>query len=280
MRKILFLLIFLILAGTAFRGQEQSPDQTTETRSTSASKSSGPPPLDTVSTLTDLSKRVFAVKDFNGFGLGATALGDQKEFTFKIRVASELPIYAIHVVASVADSQGHIDVYRRAATGTPLQVFKLDPKAFCASSVPFFFNVADINFDGYADIGVLVDGGALWGAYQYWVYDKHTGTFAHAPVTDDFKAVSFGYRLTFDTIKKQVVATGAIGAVGGYRNTYQFRNGRLLPLIETEKMNVVVDDTNANTDHPTIRCSIKTKNHSGSKITTTTEILNKSCEEF
>jgi hypothetical protein len=277
-KKILCLLVFLILDGAAFRGKEQPPAQSSETPATSSPKSGVLPPLDTVSTLTDLSKRVLAVKDFKGWGLGATALRDQKEFTFKIQIASGLPIYKIYV-ASASDSQGHIDVYRGEVTGTPLQIIKLDPKAFCAKSVLFFFNVADINFDGYADIGVLVDGGALWGAYQYWVYDKQTGTFAPAPVTEDFRAISFGYKLTFDTLKRQVIATGAIGAVGGYRNTYQFKNGRILPLVEIEEMNVVVHDNNANTDHPTIHCSITTKHHHGSTIGTTTQILNKACVE-
>ncbi len=278
MRKLLFSLIFSIFTGAALRGNEQPLAQHPETPAASSPESSLVLPLDTASTLTDLSNRVFTVKDFKGFGLMASALRDQKEFTFKIRVAPGLPIYAIHVV-SASDSPGHIDVYRGEATGTPLQVFKLDLNTFMGGN-PSVFNVADINFDGYADIGVVVDGGALWSAYQYWVYDKQTGTFKQTPVTKDFKAISFGYRLTFDTIKKQVIATGPIGAVGGYRNTYQFKNGRLLPLIEIEQMNRVVDDKNYNTNHPTIYCSIKTKRHTGNTTKTTTQILNKACPGF
>jgi hypothetical protein len=278
MRKILFLLILSILAGASLRGNEQPLAQHTLTPASSSPESSVLPPIDTTSTLADLSHRVFTVKDFKGFGLMASALRDQKEFTFRIRVASGLPIYAIHVVSG-ADSPGHVDVYRGEATGTPLQVFELAINTFLGGN-PSVFNVADINFDGYADIGVVVDGGALWVAYQYWVYDKGTGTFKQAPVTNDFRAISFGHRLTFDTIKKQVIATGPIGAVGGYRNTYQFQNGRLLPLIEIEQMNKVVDDKNANTNHPTIHCSIKTKHHIGTTNKTTTQILNKACPEF
>jgi hypothetical protein len=277
MRKLLFLLIFSILAGASL-GNKQPPNQHTETPAASSPESSVLPPLDTASTLADLKNRVFTVKDFKGFGLMASALRDQKEFTFKIRVASGLPIYAIHVV-SVSDSPGHIDVYRVEAMGTPLQVIKLGLKTFLGGN-PFGFNVADINFDGYADIGVVVDGGALWSAYQYWIYDKQTGTFKQTPVTEDFKAISFGYRLTFDTLTKQVIATGPIGAVGGYRNTYQFKNGRLLPLIESEEMNVVVDDKNARANHPTMHCSIKTKRHTGNTTKTTTQILNKACPGF
>jgi hypothetical protein len=278
MRRVPFPLIFFILAGAALRGNEQPPAQHTGTPAASSPESSLLPPIDTTSTLADLSNRVFTVKDFKGFGLMASALRDQKEFTFRIRIASGLPIYAIHVVLA-SDSPGHIDVYRGEATGIPLQVFKLDLNTFLGGN-PSVFNVADINFDGYADIGVVVDGGALWVAYQYWVYDKQTGTFKQTPVTKDFKAISFGHRLTFDTINKRVIATGPIGAVGGYRNTYQFKNGRLLPLIEIEEMNGVVDDKNANTDHPTIHCSIKTKHHIGNTNKTTTQILNKACPGF
>lgn len=277
MKKLLFPLIFSILAGAAL-GNEQPPAQNTETPAASSPESSVLSPLDTTSTLTDLRKRVFTVKDFKGFGLMASALGNQKEFTFKIRVAPGLPIYAIHVV-SASDPPGHIDVYRGKAMGAPLQVFKLGPDTFLGGN-PSVFNVADINFDGYADIGIVVDGGALWSAYQYWVYDKQTGTFKQTPVTEDFKAISFGYRLAFDTKTKQVIATGPIGAVGGYRNTYQFKNGRLLPLIEIEQLNRVVDDKKARANHPTIHCSIKTKRHTGNTTKTTTQILNKACPGF
>jgi len=272
------MLILSILTGASLRGNEQPPAQHTRTPASSSPESSVLPPIDTTSTLADLGNRVFTVKDFKGFGLMASALCDQNKFTFKIRVASGLPIYAIRVV-SASDSPGHVDVYRGEAMGTPLQVVKLDRNIFLGGN-PSVFNVADINFDGYADIGVVVDGGALWVAYQYWVYDKQTGTFKQTPVTKDFKAISFGHRLTFDTIKKQVIATGPIGAVGGYRNTYQFRDGRLLPLIEIEEMNKVVDDNNANTNHPTIHCSIKTKRHIGNTNKTSTQILNKACPGF
>jgi hypothetical protein len=50
-----------------------------------------------------------------------------------------------------------------------------------------FFEVKDVNFDGYLDLAVLRDGGATWGNQVWWVFSPVSGRF----VSNDFtKALS------------------------------------------------------------------------------------------
>ena len=126
------------------------------------------PVANTTGSLSDLRERVFTEADFNGFGLAAPALSNPQEFTFKVRINPKLPVYSFLVVPFTSGMQGHIDVFRGQNTAKPQQVIRLDPDMWLRDRVPTFFNVADINFDGYADIGVVVEGGAQWGSYEYW----------------------------------------------------------------------------------------------------------------
>ena len=50
-----------------------------------------------------------------------------------------------------------------------------------------FFEVKDINFDGYLDVSVVRDGGATWASQTWWVFSPEVGRF----VSNDFtKALS------------------------------------------------------------------------------------------
>lgn len=218
--------------------------------------------------------KILTEKDFNGMGL-ASREQNQKEDYFKVQINPKLPVYTFHVASFTTTSGGYIEVFKGNET-KPIQKIILNPNMWLSDEVPAFFNVQDINFDGISDIGVVVEGGALWGSYQYWVFDNKTGKFIAAPVTDDFRKITFN-SITFDTNKKQVIASGLIGAVGGYRDIYQFQNGRLKPLEESEHENVVVQDDKTNTQNPTIHCSTTIKNYNGDKVSTTTQELDHEC---
>lgn len=219
-------------------------------------------------------EKILSEKDFNGMGLASGNQNGKEDF-FKVQINPTLPVYAFHVASFTATTRGHIEVFKGQET-KPIQVINLDPNMWLSDEVPAFFNVQDINFDGVSDMGVVVEGGALWGSYQYWIYDNKTGTFITAPITQDFRKITFN-SITFDTNKKQVIASGLIGAVGGYKNIYQFQNGRLKPVEESEHENVVVEDDGVNTQNPTIHCSTIIKKYNGDKVSTTTQVLDREC---
>lgn len=226
----------------------------------------------TTSTVKD--EKILTEKDFNGTGLASRNQNGKEDF-LKVQISPKLPVFTFHVTSFTTTSRGFIEVFKGQET-KPMQVINLDPNMWLSDEIPAFFNVQDINFDGISDIGVVAEGGALWGSYQYWVFDNKTGKFITAPVTQDFRKITFN-SITFDTNKKQVIASGLIGAVRGYKNIYQFQNGRLNPVEESEHENVVVEDNKVNTQNPTIHCSTTIKKYNGNKISTTTQELDHEC---
>jgi hypothetical protein len=195
--------------------------------------------------------------DFSGFGLKHRDMSAAAEATFRVRISSEQPIYTFHVMSFTTSTQGAIEVFRGNASSTPVQTIALDPNMWNSDSVALFFNVRDINFDGYADIGVVVEGGALWGSYQYWVFDPKTGLFTTAPVTDDFRNISFNW-ITFDSSQKQIRTTNLLGAVGWIRSVYQYEDGHLRLLDEVQEENKAPEDWKPKTpdDKPPLTCQV------------------------
>ncbi len=269
--KLLILFSLLTISGCGF----YSKNSTLQT--TSSTSSNMDADLDTTSTLQDLSQRIFTEKDFSSFGLGATALRNQNEFSFKVQINPTVPTSTFRVVSFNAFVPGYIEFFQQNEFRS-IQKFELDPNMINNDNIPLFFNVADINFDGYADIGIPMESGALWIAYQYWIYNPQTQFFVKAPVTKDFGKIHFGLSLTFDKTKKQIIATGVSSASQSYKNTYQYTSGRIVPVEEIEQENTVVKNEKANTDNPDLECKISTKKYVGGKTIVSTHVLNRACD--
>jgi hypothetical protein len=61
----------------------------------------------------------------------------------------------------------------------------------------------DINFDGYPDIGVLVEYGAKWGSESFWVFDPTAGRFIENDLTRQLRELKpNGYE--FDARKYEI----------------------------------------------------------------------------
>ena len=277
MKKIFILGAFLV---TVVCGAGCQP-QTLSRVSDSSHKINLDEGLDTTSSLNDLKQRIFTEKDFTKFGLGATALREQKEFTFQVKINSEIPMYTFHTASFNSSTQGKIEIFRDRELSKPFQTISLDPNLFQSENVPLFFNVLDINFDGFSDVGVVAEGGAQWVSYHYWAFDKKSGKFITTPLTNDFKKISFGNDLIFDYDKKQIAAIGLIGAVGSYKKTYQFRNNRLFLVEEIEQYNKVKEGKLSKTNHPNLQCEIIRKIYNSGKLPQETkETSEYECKNF
>lgn len=172
---------------------------------------------------------------FSGNGLSVER-PNPDETTFKININRDLPIYVFHVVSFTSAESGHVDVFSESDPNKLLQTIPLDLNMFERDKVPVFFNAADINFDGFLDIGVLVDGGAKWGAYQYWTFDQKTGKFIASPVTEDLKKIPFNF-ISFDAEEKQIITDNLEGA--GWRTLYQFKDDHLFHIKDERLENLV-----------------------------------------
>lgn len=208
---------------------------------------------------------ILTSKNFTGVGLKPRD-ADPKDAYFKIEINPLLQPYTFHVTSFTPTSQGKIEISSGYDEAEPPQTITLNPTMRMADEVPTWFNAQDINFDGFLDIGVLVDGGAKWGAYQYWVFDQKTGTFKTSPATEEFLQISFN-DIEFDQTNKRITTSNLIGAIGDTKSVYQFQNGHF-KLMEEKSCE--------NTDSTHSEITLKT--YKGKKATTTKQTLNRECQ--
>jgi hypothetical protein len=174
---------------------------------------------------TTLDEIMLTPQDFNGFGVSdQLPRPKQQEQLFRVQLRPDLPTYFFHLVSKT--SNGRIEVFRGSTSTPPLQILQLDPNRTSIEGTPLFFNVADINFDSYPDIGILAENGALWGAFEYWTYDLKTGTFVSTSAARDIREIKHN-GITLDPQHKIIITDSLIGAVGGIRSIYQYENGRI-----------------------------------------------------
>ncbi len=220
-------------------------------------------------------KHILSEKDFKSTGLMVQDQSE-KQSVFTVSINYALPVYTFHVVSfSNTMSGGYIEVFKE-HDFTPMQIIQLDPNMWLSGQVHLSFTVQDINFDGISDIGVVVDGGALWVSYQYWIFDNESGMFITAPVTEDFRNISF-QNIMFDTHKKQVIAYGLIGAIGRYKHTYQFENGRLLLVEEIMYEQIMVEDGSIYTQNNRIQCHVTLNTYHNNEVLKTIKVLSHEC---
>lgn len=241
-------LIFLLLVSVSLMGsgcQNEIPAKTILTTPSSQSTS------------TTLDQITLTQQDFDGFGVSDRYPRPQRqEQTFRIQLKPDLPLYFFHVLSK--ESNGKIDVFRASTSSAPLQTLFLDPNRIAIEDTPLFLNIADINFDGYPDIGVLAEGGALWGAFEYWTYDLKSGLFIRTPAAQDMREIKHN-GITFDPVHKQIVTNSLIGAIGGIRSIYEYENNRIYLKKEYRQENREIDNKS------TIHCIVQIDTYQNGK---------------
>ncbi len=220
--------------------------------------------------------QVLTAADFDGFSVKDRNLRQSQENTLRIQIHPNEPVYTFHIVST--SSNGYIDVFREPKQETAAQRIQLDPNRWLVEDTPLFFNAADINFDGYLDIGTVVDGGALWGAFEYWAFDPSTKQFVSTPLTKAFREVQFN-GIVFDITRKQIITQSLLGASGNAENVYQVRNGTLFLERGYSQENTLVDRVDQlDITSSTIHCFVTIQHRVHNKIQTTKQTFNRTCE--
>ncbi len=277
MKQILFFgAAFIIFTGAGcvqeksfVSGEKSIPSPTTSSTVSAASEIK--------TSLESLKNRVFTEQDFDGFGLKHkdAALRDQRAFYFKVSIHPQKPVYVFRVISFTATTSGRIDIFRDNELIKPLQTIALNPNMWQAENVPLFFTVQDINFDEYGDIGVLVNGGAKWGSYQYWVYNTKTGTFVTSSLTDELAAIAFN-DIAFDKTNQRLIVRNLPG-VGASRSIYQLTAGHFRLLETREWRNLEKDYQRGDSRNVDLQCEITTTVYADGGVTTTKQVLDEEC---
>lgn len=134
---------------------------------------------------------------------GGNALGGT---SFRLSVRAGIPAFRLTLrrfEPSAADHLAHIaDIeVARCRDGSNIQT--LPVVGYDQELAARSLHAKDINFDGYLDIGVLVEYGAKWGSESFWVFDPPTGRFIKNGLTRQLRAMKpNGYE--FDSQKHEI----------------------------------------------------------------------------
>ena len=195
--------------------------------------------------------------------------------TFYLQINKNIPAYTLHVVSfsTSTGDLGYIEIARGINT-KPIQKITLNPNDFRAEDVPLTFTAHDINFDGYLDIGIVVNGGAKWASYQYWIFNPKTGKFVTSALTKDFSNV-ISNQIKFDTKHKQIITNNFYGPAITNKTVYQVVGGRLKIMEEYHQ-----EQSTDENSQPIEKCTITVKKYMESKVKATNEVINKSCPGY
>jgi len=108
-----------------------------------------------------------------------------------------------------------------------------DPEMFLR-----FFQVADINFDGYLDVAALSESGAQWGRQQWWVFSPAEGKFISNEFTEAIGHVTAN-GLVLEADKRQILAghLTQLTGCGGTKDIYGVEQDQLIQM-HTERVAV------------------------------------------
>jgi hypothetical protein len=104
-----------------------------------------------------------------------------------------------------------------------------------------FFEVKDLNFDGYLDLGVQREFGAKWERQTWWVFDPRSERFVSNDLTRALGDISSN-GLELDGAKHNILA-GHMGdpVCGGTQDIYHVEDGRRLVLMHQETIDPDAD---------------------------------------
>lgn len=208
------------------------------------------------------------------FEAQSTFTTDQKSATLTIEISPSLPPYHLVFTSRTTTTSAAIKIFRANLLWQTIP-FPTLPREYVwrSEDVPHMFVMRDVNFDGYTDIGVTVDGGAKWGSEQYWIFNPNSGGFDATPLTNDLRKIAHN-EIRFDTSTEHIITNNFIGAGLYKKTTYAIRNGRLKMIEDYEQEPVYKND------QPTGECTETLKKEVNGTLKTTTETLNEECSGF
>jgi hypothetical protein len=100
-----------------------------------------------------------------------------------------------------------------------------------------WFDVKDVNFDGYADIAVLRDHAALWGSQTWWVFSPASDKFISNDFTKELSRIS-GNGLELDASRHNITVPNLFGPgrCSRAKDIYEVEQGSHLVLIHKENL--------------------------------------------
>ena len=126
--------------------------------------------------------------------------------SFRLSVRAGVPAFRLtlrRLAPSDADHLVHVaDVeVTRCSDGRNIQTLRI--LGYDQPLTAHSLHAEDINFDGYLDIGVLVEYGAKWGSESFWVFDPAAGKFTENDLTRKLRGLKpNGYE--FDARKHEI----------------------------------------------------------------------------
>jgi hypothetical protein len=109
-----------------------------------------------------------------------------------------------------------------------------------------FFEVRDANFDGYLDIAVLADAGALWGSQSWWVFSPASEKFISNEFTEALSRIH-GNGHEFDATRHHIIVPYLLGPgrCNRFQDIYKVEQSSRLVLIHNEGLTPTWDPSHS-----------------------------------
>ncbi len=115
------------------------------------------------------------------------------EISYLLRVNERLPVYRLRLVPDLPGDESsyvpelhHVGRVEVSLEGSPRILQTIEAESHMgARDFTAFFTIRDMNFDGYADLGIYRDGGATWASHTYWLFDPASGRFVRNDLSRD-----------------------------------------------------------------------------------------------
>jgi len=154
--------------------------------------------------------------------------------SFMVQVGPKLPVYQIRLIEDPVTAETatlhHVGTIEISQAGSVRQ--SIDVNSIWDDSLCNFFEMTDVNFDGYLDIAVLRDAGAKWMRRDYYVFDPSSGRFVTNALTDDLAQVKSS-RIVLNHETEEIRAPFFKGRCTG-EDIYRVENGRLEKIQEQD----------------------------------------------